>query len=326
MNDPNCQDINPLENVTNLDKSPDFCSKSEDPNFRQTTNSEENWKEEQTFKKTGFGSKINCDPITTGQIINDLKDPVKTAVYRYSKTLEGTDEAAMDMFRNIVVLDENGKAHTVPIIWGSQERAVAAILQDNVRKDDSLVIDRIKLPFMAIIDTNLEVDEKRFTYHKAKNLLRNRRKDSKPGFTVNEKYERDTVFGLARGTPVNVTYTLLAWTLSLQDMKQMLEQIIPRISPMGMIKVKGVNWEIPLKLTSIANNLNPELGENQRIIKYQFTMVAESYISMPISRNKAVLDIKTQITNDVDPEKIDEVYANLEKAVKELDCEGDNVL
>jgi hypothetical protein len=95
---------------------------------------------------------------------------------------------------------------------------------------------------------------------------------------------------------------------------------------MGMIKVKGVNWEIPLKLTSIANNLNPELGENQRIIKYQFTMVAESYISMPISRNKAVLDIKTQITNDVDPEKIDEVYANLEKAVKELDCEGDNVL
>lgn len=314
-----CQELPPVPITPNLDKAPGYCEEQK-PNLRKPNDPTENWFEDTTWKKSGFGSRIDCDPMTAGKIINDLKDPVKTTIYRYSKSIEGTDEAVQDMFKDIVVVDENGKHHIVPIIWGSQERAVTAILQTNVRKDETLVIDRIRLPMMAIMSNGMEFDERRYTHHKALNYMRGLRKDNKPGFTVSERYDRDTVFGVARGLPVNVNYTLWVWTLHLQDMNYIIEQIIPRIAPMGQIRVKGINWDIPLKLTSIGNNINPEIGENQRIIKYEFSMVAETYIAQPIQRQKAVLKTKVEIANSVNEDEITDVYAKLENAVKDLEC------
>ena len=72
-------------------------------------------KEAITNEKTGAGKSNNCDPMQKGQIINNDKN-INT-IYRYSKSLRGTDEAVMDIFRDLVVLDEDGKAHKVPIIW-----------------------------------------------------------------------------------------------------------------------------------------------------------------------------------------------------------------
>jgi hypothetical protein len=62
----------------------------------------------------------------TGQIVEDMRNPEREVLYRYSKSLRGCDEAMLDLFSNVVVIDEDGKAHKVPIIWGTQERAVAS--------------------------------------------------------------------------------------------------------------------------------------------------------------------------------------------------------
>jgi len=277
--------------------------------------------DEVSNQKKGFGQSALGDPMMTGHIINEqgMSPPNRNTLYRYSKSLRGSDEGVMDMFRDVVVIDEQGKAHNIPIIWATQEKAVAAILQENVRKDESLVVDRIKLPMLAIHASGYNFNQDRFIYHKAVDYLRTYKNNWKPGFTVKEKYERDTVFGVTRGIPVDINYTLFAWTLYEEDMRQILEQIIPKLSPMGYIRVRGISWEIGVKLNSISSNVDTEPGDKAvRVIKYQFEMTAETFVAQPIIRKKAVLKTKIEVVDNVTEDSISEVIARLEQAVEEL--------
>jgi hypothetical protein len=277
---------------------------------------DDGWLTDISNKKVGIGEQRLCDPMQTGQIVNDVEKPNRNVVYRYSKALRGCDEAVMDLFRNVVVLDEDGKAHPVPIIWATQEKAVAAVLQQNVRKDNSLVVDRIKLPMLAIYSNSFDFNQDRYIYHRATDYLRSLRTDGKPGFTVNEKYERDTVFGISRGIPVDVGYTLYGWTLYVEDMNQLLEQILTKFSPIAYIRVRGVAWETGVKIDSIANNAEIEPGdENIRVIKFEVNMTAETYIPQPIRRNKAVLKTKIDIYDNLNVKEISESIDRLEVAV-----------
>lgn len=270
-------------------------------------------------QKTNLGKANLCDPMQTGDILNDGKN--LNSIYRYTKALRGTDEAVLDLFKNIVVLDEDGKAHRVPIIWGSQEKAVAAILQDNVRKDNSLVVDRIRLPIMAIHSLDYQFNQSRYVYHKAVNYLRDLRPDNKPGFTTNEKYERDTIFGMAKGIPIDISYSLYAWTMYIEDMNQILEQIILKFSPVAYIKVRGINWETQVKLDSIANNLEIEPGDQAiRVVKFQFNLTAETYIPQPIVRKKSVLTTRVELTNGLQESELSEINTRIEETVKEITC------
>ena len=318
-----CNEIGPQANL-NSDPAPQECPKEAFPDASlrdvDADRPDLGWLEDAANKKIGIGARSDCDPMQTGQIVEDIHRPNRDVLYRYSKSIRGADEAIQDLFKGLVVLDEEGKAHTVPIVWGTQERAVAWILQDNTRKDGSLVVDRIRLPMLAVHSTDIAFDQSRYIYHGALDYMRTLRPDRKPGFTVKERYERDTVFGVTRGLPVNITYTLFAWTLYMEDMGQLLEQVISKFSPVAYINVRGVQWETIVTLDSIANNVDYEPGDqNLRVIKYQFTMTAQTFIPQPIVRKKAVLKTKTDIYNSVEPEKITEVLGRLEEAVKELE-------
>ena len=278
------------------------------------------WLEKASRSKVGIGKEAQCDPMQTGQIVDDLKNPERQVIYRYSKSLRGCDEAMVDLFGNIVVIDEDGKAHKVPIIWGTQERAVAWILQDNTRKDGSLVVDRVRLPMMAIYSSGVEFDQTRYTYHKALDYMRRLDPQGRPGLYTKEKYERDTVFGVARGIPINKTYTLTAWTMYMEDIDQIIEQIVLKFSPVAYIRVRGVNWETIVTLDSIANNVDYEPGDqNQRIIKFEFNLTARAYIPQPMVRNKSVLNTKVDFYNSVDEQKITEVLGRLEESVENVE-------
>ncbi len=280
------------------------------------------WLEEATQQRTGHGDSALCDPQQTGHIINEqgLSPPNRNTVYRYAKSLRGADEAMKKLFSDIIVEDESGKAHNVPIIWATQEKAVAYILQENVRQDESLVVDRIRLPMLAIHASSYNFNQDRYTYHKAIDYLRSPRTGWKPGFTVSERYQNDTVFGVSRGIPLDIGYTLVAWTLYEEDMNQILTQIVTKFSPMAYIRVKGISWEIGVKLDSIANNVDMEPGDKAvRVFKYQFGFTAESFVAQPIVRKKAVLKTKVEVTDSPNDEDITEVLARLEQAVKELE-------
>jgi hypothetical protein len=270
-------------------------------------------------EKTNLGKSNLGDPMQTGHILNDGTN--FNTIYRYSKALRGADEAVMDLFKDIVVLDEDGKAHRVPIIWGSQEKAVAAIVQDNVRKDNSLVVDRIRLPILAIRSQDYQFNQGRYVYHKALDYARELRPDQKPGRTIKEKHERDTILGMANGIPIDISYSLYAWTMYIEDMNQILEQIILKFSPFAYIKVRGVAREIQVKLDSIANNLEIEPGNQAiRVVKFQFNLTAESFIPQPIVRKKSILTTRIELTEGLKEEDIKEIINRIEETVKETKC------
>jgi hypothetical protein len=125
---------------------------------------------------------------------------------------------------------------------------------------------------------------------------------------------------VSRGIPIDVGYTVYAWTLYEEDMNQIVEQIVTKFSPMAYIRVRGISWEIGVKLDSIANNVNIEPGDKQvRIFKYQFGVTAQTFVAQPIVRKKAVLKTKIEMTNSPNDDEITEVLARLEQAVKELE-------
>jgi T4-like virus Myoviridae tail sheath stabiliser len=311
-----CNIPNPFDPSNNIDPPAPFCPDcSDEPTLNNVPFFQDILKD-----KTGIGHADLCDPFQTGQITEDFrKPPNRNVVYRYSKAKRGCDEAMMDLFRDIIVIDEQGSTHAVPIIWATQERAVAAIVQENIRKDDSLVVDRIKLPMLAMNDSDFSFDSERYTYHRNLNYRTDLRPDQKPGFTIREKYNRDTIFGQPRGIPVNIGYQLFAWTLYKEDMNQIVEQIMLKFSPIAYIRVQGVYWETIVKLESVANNENLEPGNTAlRVIKWQFNFKAETYIPQPLARKKAVLKTKVDIVNAIDENEITEVIAKLEEVANEL--------
>lgn len=310
----------------NIDSTPPYCGDNPVgcdekgiPNKNHTSGID--YFDDFTLNKMGRGHNQLCDPMQKGYITNNQrgeKEPDRRVVYAYHKAIDGCDQAMTDMFKDIIVIDEQGKAHTVPIIWGTQEKAVLAIIAPNYRQDNSLVVDRITLPMLAIHNSNIEYDYKRFTYHKALDFLRNHDKGNTPGLAIREKWERDTVLGVAKGVPINIAYKLYAWTSYNQDMNQIIEQIVTKFSSMAYIKVAGIFWEVGVKLDSIENAIEYDPGDQAtNVFKYQFNMTAETFIPQPLVRRKAVLKTKVELVNG-SLDDVDEVIQRLEDAVKGL--------
>lgn len=309
-----CNPISPLQENLNNDDPKKTCSPTSEDSLRDVGGLDTSWFKENTSKR-GFGFHKQCDPVQTGATEN-LEKPNRDIIYRQSNAIRGADEAMQDLFRGITVKDENGKMWPVPIIYAVPERAVAAILQDNVRKDSTLVIDRIKLPLLSIYQTDLQPDMTRYTYHEARTYFPDAYQ--KPSFYTKEKYEKDTVFGASRGFPVDISYTLNLWTMFFEDAAQIREQILLKFSPIAYIQIQGVHWESIVSLESTASNIEAEPGESQRVIKYQFSLKLQTYIPQPISRRKAVLRTRTDLNNSVVTEEITDLFARLEEAVEEL--------
>lgn len=321
MNNDDCEKPEQRKPI-NLDPIPGGCDPIL-PDSLKNVNSEFHAKPNQ---KVGYGQSGQCDPMITGQITQDLRGtPNREIIYRYNKSIRGCDEAVKDLFSDIVCIDEMSNVIPVPILWGTQERAVAHVLQSNVRTDSTLVVNRIKLPILSIYNSGISPNKDRYIYHEALDFFRNLRGDGKPGLTRQEggvrSHPRDTVFGVARGIPIDISYQLTAWTLYIEDMNQILEQILPKIHPMGYIRVQGVhNWETILRLDSIANNIDTEPGDKQlRLIKFQIGMTAETFVALPVARKKSVLVEKIDFVDRVDDAEITEVLSRLEVLIEGLD-------
>ena len=294
-----CNNASPMPNSLNEEKAKLNCNSDNEKLFKDIG------------KKKKIGINATTDPMQSGSIINDITQPVNNKVInRYSNALRGCDQGVTDLFKNIVVLDEDGKAHPVPIMWGTQEKAVAVILQNNVRKDNSLVVDRPMLPMMALSSVDIAPDMSRYVYHKAKINFKNIYGENE---LRKELKENDTIFGYARGIPINVGYSLIIWTLYIEDMNQILEQIILKFSPMAYIKIQNIPWEVSVSLDSLANNLDKEVADkNVRVIKYQINFTAKTYIPQPIIRNKTVLKIKNDFYNSINVDEINQIYTRKE--------------
>ena len=287
-----CSEIGPVE-ADLRDRTAQFCQ----PNTIDPC--------QEVGRKKKWGEKANSDPMQAGSIINDMtKETRRDVIYRYSNALRGCNQAMQDLFTGLVVIDPDGVATAVPLIYGSQERAVAYLQQNNARKDNTLVVDRPVLPLLAIKDTDYSPNRERYAYHKAlyKPELHDELKTS------------DISYAYARGIPIDIGFTLHAWTHYIEDMNQIVEQIWSKFSPFAYIKVQGLLIaETKVRLDAVGNNIDDEVGDqSSRVCKFTFNMTAETYIPQPIIRKRTVLNIKTDFFNSVDETKMNEVYGRQE--------------
>jgi len=268
-------------------------------------------------KRVGLGQSGNCDPMMqTGWGEEIRSNPSRETINRYSQVLRACDEAMRDLFDDITVTDDNAAVHKIPIVIAAPEKAVAFILQENVRKDPSFVVDRIRLPILSIYQSDMQQDISRHMYNRCINYFR--RPDGKPGWTIKENgRERGTVLGKAWGVPININYQLNIWTLYKEDMNQILEQINLKFQPVAYIRLQDVNYETIVKLDSTSNNQEPQPGDkNIRVLKWQFNFTVETYIPQPIIRKKAVLDVKVDIL-EAQKDEILDVLSKLEVSTEE---------
>lgn len=285
-------------------------------------------------KKDNLGQPNYCDPMTTGQIVEDNLSqklpPDKSVIYRYAQTLRATDQATKKLFENVIVQDVNGKTFKVPCIWGTQEKAVQVLTGNNIRKDNTGVVDRIILPAMSIYTSSYEFDANRYLFHRAVDYKRTgtQARDAKdnpighphgpPGVSYQERTPRDTVLGFTRGIPLNLGYTLTIWTRYWEDMNQILTQVCSKFN-MGMayIKIQGIdNWETTVKIGNISNNLDMEPGDrNTRIFKFQIALTTETFVLQPIVRRKSVLKTKIDIVDGISDDEINCILTKIESEV-----------
>jgi len=233
--------------------------------------------------------------------------PNRRLIHGYMKSLRGCDKAVKNLFEDIVIIKPDETVESVPLIWGSQEKALIAAFGNNIRRDGSGEIDRVTLPLMGIVALDPTFSAERYTYHKAVDWFRYAETG---GLFGQEKVQKDVRFAKMRGIPIDRMYTLRVWTKYWEDMHQIIEQIFLKFSPIAYIQVEGIDWETIVKLESVANNVDMDVGDaSVRIMKYEVGVTAETYIHQPIVRNKTVLQIRNKFQV---PGKEEELIEKLE--------------
>lgn len=290
-------DIPEQQQVPNLDPKLKNCPPLDKPSLNDIPFLDTN----ETIQTGKIGASGACSPMQSGKIISDPDNVDRGIINRYSQTIKGCDMAVRDLFSDVYLIDVNGQAVKVPILLAPGEKAVIAALNlpgSGMRHDNSLVTDRITLPIMSIYSSGMSLNDSRYTYEMI----------NRPMNYASEKYTNDTIYSTNRGVPVDREYTLTAWTFYMEDMSQLLEVIMNKLNRMTYVHIQGVNWEVPVRLTGIQNNVtNDDIGDDKvRIIKYQFNMVAETYIAQPILRGKSILKVITDYVSGT-PENIQEI-------------------
>ncbi len=300
-----CEDI-PLSTPSlNVDNPPPFCpDPCPEPNQKRVDTSGIG------KKKYKLGQSAQCDPYTSGQVRENMAaDPNRRLIYRQPKSIRALTEGMLDLFSNITVIDEFGSQHSVPIAYATQERAVSVILQENVRKD-STVVDRVTLPLMSIYASSFSMDWDRYTYHWNQNFFAER--SGKPLNFGSEKKPFDTAYGFSRGLPVDIGYQLNIWTYYVEDIYQIVEQCILKFSPLAYIRTQGNQWITAVKLDAISPDIDLEPGNTrQRLVRFQILMTAQHYIAQPIARYKTVLDERVDFMNSINEHEVTDIFRRL---------------
>jgi len=182
---------------------------------------------------------------------------------RYDVALNGCDQAVLQMFSDVVV-EWEGKALTIPAIYGTQEDAVAYVLQEGEGADGKVA--RVHLPLVAVWSSRCCENPGRHRTHLD---------------AAGQGYSRDD--GTLPTVAVDVHYSIWAWTMHGSDIEQISAQIMKKLEGGALVQEAGVPWRTAVKLCTVANNLasNGKPTGSPPIYKYQFDLIAETFLCLP---------------------------------------------
>lgn len=158
-------------------------------------------------------------------------------------TLRKADSLVLDLFKNLVVINEEGNTSKVPVIYGTRER-----LRARAEPTSDARIKKISMPAVALI-----------------------RKDIHQTTATSGRHGDDGTW-IPEWQGWLLDYHVVIETLFSEDMNQILEQIMLPFSPTVQFKDDNVK---KLHLRNIVSNDSEECGDGMRILSYEFLMQAE---------------------------------------------------
>ena len=188
---------------------------------------------------------------------------------RYDQALIGCDRAILQMFSDIAI-EWEGKTFLVPAIYGSQEDAVAYVLQDSKGKGVNEAVERVRLPLLAIWSSRCAENSSRYDHYM---------EAAKRAYLHSD--------GRFPTVAVDVHYSLWAWAIFGPDIEQMSAQVRKKLEGGGFVQEAGAAWRTAVTLCAITNNLDsngkppPTKDGTAVIYKYQFDFIAEAFLRLP---------------------------------------------
>jgi hypothetical protein len=158
-------------------------------------------------------------------------------------TLRKADRLVLDVFKNLVIISEEGTVSKVPVIYGTREK-----LRARAEFTAGSCIKKIALPIVALHRKDI---------HQAANAS-GRHTDLGTWVPDWQEWLLD--------------YHVVIETLFQEDMNQILEQIMLPFSPTVEFKDDKVK---KLYLKNIVSNESEERGDGMRVLSYEFLMQAE---------------------------------------------------
>jgi hypothetical protein len=187
----------------------------------------------------------------------------------------------------------------VPLTYSPKERFLTAITSDpNLIKSINTVVPR-----MSFNLDSMEYDVNR----KQVSTLRN--------FAQNDDTSVSTQFV---PIPYNYQFSLSIYVRNTEDGTQILEQILPFFTPDFNVTVDFIpemdqKYNVPIILDSVASTVEYEGGMNDgstRLILWDLTFTAKSYIWPPVKSGKYIKTANTNSFIDLTSKEIQKVYVD----------------
>ena len=105
--------------------------------------------------------------------------------------------------------------------------------------------------------------------------------------------------------PYNIGFTLLMWTLHMNDADQILEQILPYFAPHVMMRINipelGGSFDIKVVFQSCAPDTDNEMAdEDYRVILWNMDFMVHAYLFQPIKETGVIKKIITKLYTSED--------------------------
>tara|TARA_B100001094_G_C18196094_1_gene811113 strand:- start:9380 stop:10141 length:762 start_codon:yes stop_codon:yes gene_type:complete len=196
----------------------------------------------------------------------------------YNESLRKLVIAFGSLFNDIRVTREDSKVIRVPLAYGAKEKFIRRIEEASSITDNTDVA--ITLPRLGFDITAMSYDPQR------------------KGNKLRKRIMRDSDTGLSYSyaeVPYNVSFGLYAFSRSMDDNLQMIEQVLPYFTPEFNVTVNmntlNQKVDVPIVMNSVQTTEDYE-GDfsNRRTIITSFDLTAKSYIYNRIKTGKVILE------------------------------------
>jgi hypothetical protein len=226
--------------------------------------------------------------------------------YFYAKQLRSYIRQFCGIFTGLTIvtgIGETGEPSTyrVPIVVGSRDRVVAAIMSGNTQNKP------FSIPMMSATLSGLDLSPER---RKGVGVV-----DRKVYLPTGGVFPDDLRLNKRiMPIPYNANMELAVYASNTEQMHQMIEQILMLFDPVLQLQTSDAPFDwtkiTSVELTGINNEENYPIGTEKRIIVWSFNFLVQIYLSAPMDiRDEIIREINIRIGN-MNGMALDEVDAD----------------